>query len=175
MKRYSPALVFLHWLLAIMISLGLVMGGNVLSEMPNSNPEKIQLLKFHMGGGIVILTLMIIRFIIRLVTSKPEEADIGNALLNKTSTLVHYALYVLVITLAASGIATANIAGLREIVFGASGAALPETFNHLAPRLAHGVISKVLAVLVLGHVLAALYHQFICKDALFSRMWFGKR
>jgi cytochrome b561 len=36
-----------------------------------------------------------------------------------------------------------------------------------------------LAVLLVGcivlHVLAALYHQFVRKDRLFRRMWFGRR
>ena len=28
--------------------------------------------------------------------------------------------------------------------------------------------------IILGHVLAALYHQFVRKDNLLSRMWFGQ-
>jgi cytochrome b561 len=30
-------------------------------------------------------------------------------------------------------------------------------------------------LLILGHVGAALYHQFILNDNLLSRMWFGKQ
>ena len=36
-------------------------------------------------------------------------------------------------------------------------------------------LQTLLAVLIAGHVAAALYHQFALKDGLFRRMWFGER
>lgn len=175
MKRYHPFLVILHWLLALMIIMGLIMGGTILSETPNSDPEKLGFLKVHMSMGIAILVLMVIRFIVRLFSAKPPHADIGNALLNKLAILAHYALYLLVILMAGSGLATANLAGLPDIVFGSSGTPLPESFDQIPPRAAHGILSVLLSLLILGHVLAFLYHQFIRKGGLFSRMWFGDR
>lgn len=38
----------------------------------------------------------------------------------------------------------------------------------------HEVTAYVLLALVVLHILAALYHQFIRKDNLLSRMWYGK-
>lgn len=175
MKRYHPLLVILHWLLAIMIIIGLVMGGSVLSATPNSDPEKLFFLKMHMSAGIIILALMVIRFIVRFFTTKPPHADIGNSLLNKLGAMTHYLFYGVVILMAGSGLAIANMAGLPDIVFGGSGAALPESFDEFAPRMAHGALSVVLMLLIAGHVLAFLYHQYVRKDGLFSRMWFGKR
>lgn len=175
MKRYHPLLVMLHWLLAIMIIIGLVMGGNVLSNTPNSDPEKLFFLKMHMTSGMIILALMIIRFIVRLFTAKPAHADIGNSLLNKLGSMTHYLFYIVVILMAASGLAIANMAGLPDIIFAGSGAALPEDFSEFPPRIAHGILGTVLTLLIAGHVLAFLYHQFVRKDGLFSRMWFGKR
>ncbi len=29
--------------------------------------------------------------------------------------------------------------------------------------------------LITGHITAAIYHQFVLKDGLFRRMWFGER
>ena len=69
----------------------------------------------------------------------------------------------------------ANMAGLPEIVFGRSGVPLPESFDELPPRAAHGAMASLLALLILAHVAAGLYHQYGRKDGLFSRMWFGKR
>jgi cytochrome b561 len=40
---------------------------------------------------------------------------------------------------------------------------------------AHAALATLLAVLIAVHVVAALYHQFVLKDGLFRRMWFGKR
>jgi len=175
MKRYHPFLVILHWLLAIMIILGLFMGGNVLSATPNSEPEKLFYLQMHMSMGMIILVLMGLRLVIRLFSDKPPHADIGNDLLNKLGVATHYIFYALVILMAVSGLATANLAGLPEIVFAGSGDALPATFDDFPPRLAHGAIAALLMLFIAAHVLAFLYHQYVRKDRLFSRMWFGAR
>lgn len=175
MKRYHPVLVALHWLLAVLIITGLIMGTQVLSATPNDAPEKLFYLKMHMTMGLVILLLMIVRLIVRFFTAKPPAADIGNNVLNRLGVATHYLFYLVVILMALSGLATANMAGLPDIVFGGSGVPLPPTFDDFPPRMAHGALSVVLLLLVIGHVLAFLYHQFVRRDGLFSRMWFGRR
>lgn len=175
MTRYHPALVALHWLLAIMLIAGLAIGTFLLDPIPESEPAKIDALRSHMIAGIAILILMIVRLVVRLRTSHPPEADIGNALLNRLSKWAHWALYLAVFGLIASGIGMSILAGLPPIVFGGSGDPLPASFNDLPPRAAHGLFATLLMLLIAGHVLAALYHQFVRKDGLFSRMWFGKR
>ena len=175
MTRYHPFLVALHWILAILVTVALFMGGVILSNIPNSDPEKLFGLQAHMIAGMTILVLMLIRLVTRLVTAKPPHADTGNALLNKLGVLAHYALYLAVILMAGSGLATANLAGLPDIIFNGSGAPLPASFDEFAPRAAHGILAKVLGALLILHVVAALYHQFVIKDNLFARVWFGRR
>lgn len=175
MRRYHPVLVVLHWLLAAMIILALIMGGFVLSETPNDDPTKLYGLRAHMSVGLAILALMLVRFVVRFFTEKPPHADIGNPTLNKLGVATHWAFYVLVIGMAGSGIATAQMAGLPAIVFGGSGAALPETFFDYPPRVAHGIIGSLLGLLVIAHIAAALYHQYVRRDGLLSRMAFGAR
>ena len=174
MKRYHPALVSLHWLVAVLIIVALLMGSNVLNQIPNDNPEKLLALKLHMLTGLTILVLMIVRLLIRVRTQKPPQADAGNAVLNKAGVAMHYFFYLLVFAMAGSGIATAFIAGVPDIVFNNSGVALAENFNDILPRLFHGVIAKILFAMIILHFLGALYHQFVRKDGLLSRMWFGK-
>ncbi len=174
MTRYHPALVALHWLLAIAIIFSLIMGHFVLAETLNTDPEKIFKLKIHMGMGIAILLFMIFRLVVRRRTQHPPEADIGNATLNKLGSLTHVILYFAVIFMSLSGMGISFLSGLPEIVFFGTGGALPETFHNLLPHMVHEFLSKILALLIIGHVLAFLYHQFIRKDGLLSRMWFGK-
>jgi len=174
-RRYHSVLVTLHWMLAIMVILGLILGANVLSSTPNNVPEKLLYLKIHMTMGTIILVLMIVRLGVRFFTEKPPAADIGNNLLNKLGVATHYLFYMVVILMAASGLATAITAGVPEIVFGGSGTPLPTTFDDIPPRRAHGALGIVLLLLIIGHVLAFLYHQYVQKDGLFSRMWFGRR
>ncbi len=173
--RYHPALVVLHWLLALMIIVALIMGSQSLAATPNSDPAKLDGLRAHMTVGIAILVLMLVRLVIRLRTAHPPEADIGNAALNAAARLAHSAFYVLVFAMCASGIAISVMAGLPAIVFGGSGAPLPADFSAFAPRAVHGAIATLLGLLILGHIAAVLYHQFVRKDGLLSRMGFGRR
>jgi cytochrome b561 len=172
-KRYHPLLIALHWLLAFLIIFMLLVGLLSLKWMPN-NPAKLMPLGFHMATGTLILALMLIRIVVRVMTKKPEEATAGNRFLDLIGKITHYALYVFAILMAVSGIGISAQAGLAPIVFGASGAPLPEDFFVYPVRYGHGYIAITLIVLILMHVGAALYHQFFRKDRLLSRMGIGK-
>jgi cytochrome b561 len=172
-KRYHPALIALHWLLAFLIIFMLLVGMLSLKGMPN-NPAKLLPLGFHMATGILILALMLVRIVVRMTTQKPVEATAGNRFLDFIGKLTHYALYLFAILMALSGIGISAQAGLVPIVFGASGAPLPEDFFIYPARYGHGYIAIILIVLILMHVGAALYHQVFRKDRLLSRMGIGK-
>lgn len=174
-NRYHPLLVALHWLTVPMIMFALIMGGNVLVDIPNSDPAKIDALRGHMLFGLGILALTLVRLLTRLVTRRPAPAHTGNAIADRLSQPAHRLLYAFVLIMAFSGVATSLITGLGEIVFFGSSASLPASFEGIAPRAVHGLIAKVLMVLIVLHVLAALYHQLFVKDRLLARMWFGKR
>ena len=45
---------------------------------------------------------------------------------------------------------------------------------HLSSKLVP-YIATILAGFIVLHVLAALYHQFVMKDGLFRRIFFGRR
>ena len=172
-KRYHPFLIALHWLIATLIIFMLLVGLLSLKSMPN-NPAKLMPLGFHMATGILILVLMLVRIVVRVATKKPEEATSGNRFLDFIGRLTHYALYLFAILMAISGIGISVQAGLVPIVFGASGAPLPEDFFVYPVRYGHGYTAIILIVLILMHVGAALYHQFFRKDRLLSRMGIGK-
>ena len=74
-SRYHPLLVMLHWLLAVLIIAALAVGFFVLAAMPNADPQKIAVLRVHMAGGMLILALMVIRFAVRMWTSRPPVRD----------------------------------------------------------------------------------------------------
>lgn len=172
-KRYHPLLITLHWLLAVMIILMLLVGLLSLKWMPN-NPAKLLPLGFHMAMGTLILVLMLVRLVVRIVKPKPAAATAGNRFLDFIGKLTHYALYLFAILMAVSGIGISVQAGLGPIVFGGSGAPLPEDFFVYPARYGHGYIAIILIALILLHFAAALYHQFIRKDRLLSRMGIGR-
>lgn len=175
MTRYHPVLVALHWLLALMILVALIIGGPSLADMANDDPDKMFGLTGHMIFGLTIGALMLVRLGMRAFSTKPPHADAGNAMLNLGAQAAHWGLYLLVLAMVGSGIGIAVSADLFAIVFGGSGAALPEDFGIYAPRIAHGVIATLLLVLIGLHVVGWAYHQFVLRDGLLRRMWFGKR
>jgi len=174
-SRYHPALVALHWFLAGFIVLALGLGMFVLKAIPNSSPQKLEGLRAHMIGAGVIVTLMITRFAIRLLSARPEPATTGYPVLDRIARISHLAFYGLVAGMIATGLATAVLADLPSIVFGGSGAPLPASFTVFPTRVVHGLIAKVLVGLVAVHATAALYHHFVLRDGLLKRMWFGRR
>lgn len=166
--RYHPLLVTFHWLIALLV-FGALAAGFFVKGLPNE-PAKWVPLGMHMRIGQIILFLMIARLIIRFVTKRPAPADTGSSLLNMAAGLVHALLYIGVIAMALAGMGTAAQAGLNQ-----PGTSLPADFFAFPARYGHGYLAIFLLVLIAGHVGAWAYHQFIKKDDLFSRMWFGKR
>jgi cytochrome b561 len=173
-SRYHPLLVTLHWLLAALIAAALISGFFWLAATANSDPQKIGVLRLHMAGGMLILALMVVRFIVRLWTRRPAPATTGYGLLDRLAPTTHYGFYALVLLMAGTGYATALLAGLPAIVFGGSGDPLPATFLTFPTRIAHGYLAALLTALIGLHVLAALYHHFVRNDGLLRRMFFGR-
>lgn len=167
-QRYHKALIVLHWLLALLIIFALI-AGSTLENLPNTDPDKINALRFHMIGGMLIGVLMLGRLIVRWRTQQPPHAQTGNPFLDRLGIAAHWALYLLVFAMVISGIGISVGANLPDIVFAGQGQ-LPTTFTDLPPRAGHGIVAKLLMGLIALHILAALYHQVFLKDGLMKRM-----
>lgn len=160
-KRYHPFLVTLHWLTVL-----LLFGAGLLSESGRRSPINI-----HMVIGALLLLVMVLRVIVRFSTKRPAWAETGNPLLNKLGGLVHLGLYLSVFFILGMGALIAYNRNLFTYLVDASAmvgrAGFIGKIHHLGWILAVG--------LILFHVGAALYHQFILEDNLFARMWYGKQ
>jgi cytochrome b561 len=165
-KRYSPLWVTLHWVIALLIFVAFYLG---ISTEGIPLVAKTAYLRWHMPLGITVLLLMIVRFVVRWRTPHPEPVTVGNALLDKIGEWTHYLIYIFAILMPLTGLLLSASFNLMPVVFGGQGT-LP---RNLSPML-HGLIDPFLALLILLHILAALYHQFIRKDNLLARMWYGK-
>jgi cytochrome b561 len=174
-SRYHPLLVLLHWLLAVLIVAMLGIGFYLAVAMSYTDPQKIGILFVHMSAGMLVVALMATRFIVRLRTARPANATAGHPVLDRIAPITHYGFYVLMFMMAATGLATAILAGLNRSVFQGSGEPLPSSFALYPTFVAHSYLAWLLAGLLVLHGLAALYHQFFLRDGLFRRMWFGRR
>jgi cytochrome b561 len=171
-SRYQPVLVALHWLLALMIIGLLCLGFFVLATMPNADPRKLDILVWHMAGGMFVLVLMILRLVIRMWSARPATASTGSPLLDRLASIAHSILYAIVFLMIVTGWFTG---WLISGVFQRNGESLPNSFAVFPTFQAHAVLAVLLAILIAVHTAAALYHQFVLRDGLFRRIWFGER
>jgi cytochrome b561 len=131
----------------------------------------------HMIFGIVVLVLLIIRLIVRWTTKHPEWASAGNKFFDWVGGLTHFGLYLLTFAMVITGIILADQRGMLARTFGIGSVPTRGSFQRGSFSLGmfHGGIWTLLLLLILLHVGAALYHQFILKDNLLGRMWYGKK
>jgi cytochrome b561 len=174
-RRYHGPLIVLHWLLALGLVATLAYGFLVVAPTTNTDVRKIDMLRLHMAGGMLLFALMLLRLIVRLVTRHPSPVTSGHAGLDRLARLVHWAFYGLVLLMATTGLATAVLAKLNEIVFAGSGAPLPADLGLYPTRVAHGYLAWVFVILIALHVVAALDHHLVRGDGLLGRMGFGPR
>ncbi len=129
-----------------------------------------------MIAGIAILVLLVIRLIVRWTTKHPDWASAGNKFFDWVGNLTHLGLYVLTFAMAITGIILASQRGQLARVLGI-GTFTPGGFRRGGFSLGflHGGVWTLLLLLIVLHIGAALYHQFILKDNLMGRMWFGKQ
>ena len=168
-KRYSATMVVLHWMLAICILGAIFMGAVVLDEMDGDHPQKILLLKLHIIVGIGILAFTLLRLVVRFRTAQPAPLASNNKWLDKLASSVHYLLYLLTILTVLAGLTLAISADLPAVLLDHTGE-LTKDYEDFLAHEAHEIFAKLLLLTIALHAAAALYHQFILKDGLLSRM-----
>lgn len=159
MEHYNPILVSLHWLMAVVVIVTLLSGG-------------IAPLDFHLASGVLIAALTILRVAVKLTTRSPRQVSGKDGLQAKLAHWMHLALYGLLAGIVVSGMGMAIEAGLFETTPPDVHPAVD--FSESPMRAAHAVLTRLLLIALAAHILAALWHQFIKRDRLFSRMWFSR-
>jgi cytochrome b561 len=166
---YGSVAKFFHWFIALLVILMLLFG-YLLDEIP----KDFQSLAYntHKLTGVVILFLMSIRALWALINPKPE-LPMNTLFWEKSAEVVgQMLLYVLVIAMPLAGWIGA-VAGNRPPHLGNFKFLLPVPQNKALVKAAfnvHGTVAIALIVLISIHVLAALYHHFIKRDDILSRM-----
>lgn len=171
--RYSAVAIMLHWTIAALIVLQVVLAG----RMEARTPEAFAVMQLHKSVGITILLLSLARLAWRL-THRPPPEPAGLAAWERTlATAVHWGFYGVMILMPLSGwiiVSTSRIA-LPTVLFGAIPwphlPGLPElapaarAMWNAAAGTAHGLIIKIAYVLIALHVAGALKHHVADRDA----------
>ncbi|MEB2500624.1 cytochrome b [Burkholderia cenocepacia] len=164
----------LHWLMAAMILAMLFIGAGMMTSLHH----RIWLIDLHRPLGIAILVLALLRVANRLRSrppALPRSLPHWQVLAAKAS---HWALYALMLALPLIGWALLSAGGFPIVLFKgvnlpAIVPASPTLFAWL--RDAHGLLARLLFVVVLVHLSAALVHAWIYRDGVFSSMARGGR
>ncbi|SCK21689.1 cytochrome b [Vogesella sp. LIG4] len=173
--RYSPAQILMHWLMAVLIIAAFAFGRYV-DSLPLS-PTKFRLISYHKWLGISILALLVLRVLLRLAKRAPALPASMGPVARLAAHGGHAALYLLMLVIPVSGWLMSSAYGIPVVLFGVLPlpdllAANPELAEQL--KAVHGLLNNALLLVVIGHVLAALKHQFIDKDGLLERMRPGR-
>ena len=167
--RYGSVAIAIHWLTAIIILMLFATG--LLAAGQADPAAKLALVRFHVPLGTAVLVLTLLRIVWWWLADRRPALPADEPRWQQiTAKAVHAALYLVILLLASSGVATLVLSGALPAIIG--GTTLPD-LETVLPRMVHGVASKVMLGLLALHIGAALYHQFIRRDHLLARMGVG--
>ena len=169
--HYPATSKLLHWLVAasVLTTAPVAIAMTRVAE----GPTRDTLYNFHKSLGVVILILMLLRLINRIAVGAPIP-DPGIEPWQKTlSSAVHGTLYLLLLAMPVVGYIANSAFGATTPFFGLFELpAIVAKNEALATQLftLHRWTGWLVILLVLMHVGAALYHQFVRRDDVLKRM-----
>lgn len=147
---YSGLQIGLHWLIAILIVTAWFTGEGAEEAMEVVEEGGTAGFVPHVAIGLAILALVVVRVLVRLGRGAPAAPGEPGSLSVMAADWGHRLIYLLMIAVPLGGIS----------VF----------FLGLDVGEVHGLAANLLMLVVLGHALMALYHQYVLKDGLLRRM-----
>ena len=166
---HHPFIRVLHWLIAGIVLTALTMSLLVMPRLSNADPAKVTALIRHMSAGGLVLLFASLRIFVRHKARRPPALPSGMPWADRLASAMHPFLDALVIVMIGSGIGMAVLSGLPAIVFSGHGH-LPARFDTLPLHFVHAMTARMLVAALVLHVGGALFHHFILKDGLLSRM-----
>ncbi|WP_339928816.1 cytochrome b [uncultured Brevundimonas sp.] len=172
--RYSTVSLTLHWGLALLVVLQIVLITIYEGYDASDDPMAGTYIGLHKSVGLTILVLTLARLLWRIFNPAiplPDATPRWQKIIARSS---HVLFYILLIGLPLGGWAASSAAGRAIEWFGLfTWPGLPVPLDRdLAKTFitAHGTGVKVLYVLIGLHVLGALKHHFVNRDNVLHRM-----
>jgi cytochrome b561 len=170
LRPFSPLQRLLHWLMAACILAMLFIGVGMVSIV---TPNYLTLVSIHKPLGVAILTLAVIRLVVRFIYGAPALPPEMPEPMKLAAHLSHYAFYVLMIAMPLIGWAMMSAAGYPIVLF--DGVTLPPILSpsremHALLWDAHRLLALAFFALILLHFAAALFHGLIRRDGVFQQM-----
>jgi cytochrome b561 len=170
--RYDATLRILHWAMAAIILAAIALGVAA-ALLPRGVSPRVEILTIHKSLGMTALVLIVLRVGWRLsVGAPPYSAALG--VLNRFGAhAAHFALYVLMIAMPATGYIDSVIGGHPTSWFGLFDwpalIARNDALAHTAGLVHYGLAWALGATLAL-HFAAVAWHAWVKRDDVFARM-----
>jgi len=170
--RYTRTAVLLHWLLAVLIVVMVVLGF-YMTEIPRNTPERAFYFNLHKSLGLLVFMLVLVRIVWRITHPVPELPSSIPLWQRRASAISHGLLYVCMVLQPATGYIASSFSKYGIRFFGIP---LPN-WGWEDPGLrsifvaAHETIVLVFITLIAIHVLAALKHALVDRNEVMQRMW----
>jgi len=169
-NRYETVARTFHWIVALLIT-GMYVTDWVRGASERGSLARTWWLSAHESLGLLVLVLSFSRLLWRL--THPAPPIHGTPLVRCAAAAGHALLYVATLGLPIAGIARAMASGRDAVLFGVTIPSWTDRNDMLATIagfLHGGLVMNLLLALIAGHVLAALWHQFVLEDGTLRRM-----
>ena len=168
--EYGTTAKVFHWVIVALLSVQYPLGWLMPDIHRGMQPGAG--MTFHISIGLVILTLIVLRFVWRLMHPVAPDSSLP-PWQRVTSEAAHWLLYLLVLATTITGWLFASFRGwsvsffylVRMPMLASNNAAAGKAIDGL-----HQVMEWTLLVVIGIHVVAALTHLFIYRDRVMQRM-----
>lgn len=171
--RYRRIVMWIHWITAILVLMQIYIGFTF-HDLPRGSDERAFLFGWHKTWGVLILLLALFRLSIRLINAPPPYPSDYPKWRRFFAVWNHRLFYILLVGLPLTGLAAVSgraEGGWVALQLGLNFPAIPGISPENDFGDVHEVLVKVTIALVVLHVSAALYNQFVDRGAVASRMW----
>ena len=171
--RYRRIVMWIHWITAILV-VSQVYIGFTFDDLPRGSEERAFVFGWHKTWGALILVLALIRLSIRLVNPPPLYPSDYPKWQRFIAVWNHRLFYFLLVALPLTGLAA--VSGRAEdgwvpLQLGLQLPAIPGIAAENDFGDVHEVLVWTTLALVVLHVGAALYNQFLSPTNVADRMW----
>jgi cytochrome b561 len=166
---YDGVAIALHWATAVLVIVNFALA-QIWDWFPRETKGWME--DAHMSFGVLLAIVVVARLVWRLLPGR-QLSSLEAGWMRLASKATHYLLYTLLVAEAALGFAFRWGAG-RSMTFFATGIPplIPEMDRAFRRELRefHEWIGWAIIILAALHALAALYHHYVLKDRVLSRM-----
>lgn len=170
--RYGAMAIMFHWLIFGLVAIMFALAWKMFIT-PGNDPLILKTILLHKSIGATILTLAVLRLAWRQFNPPPPLPADMPPFLRPAARTTHGLLYALLIAVPVAGWLMSSSAGITVKPFNLF--ALPNLVEknrelHELLEEVHLVLALTLLALIVLHVLAGLFHYFVRRDDVLSRM-----